>query len=311
MAPLNPELKAFLDEWNKKPPVPKDISPNTFRKQIGTDAIPPRKAPYVKDILVPVKGGEIVTRIYRPEGDGPFPVCVFFHGGGFVGGSVDGYDYPLHDVCLNANCIVASVEYRLAPENKFPIPFTDCYEATKWISEHAAEFKGDPERLAVSGVSAGGTLSAAVSLMARNNDDGPKICFQAVMYAVLDMARSYDSPSRSELAEGYYHCNSTGDVFDAFLLRSDEDRKHPFLSPILIDDLSNMPKTLVMTMEYDPLRDEGKLYAEKLLEAGNLVDYYTAPGMIHNSFIWSVWCADAKKAVNDYFIESLKKAFYE
>lgn len=311
MADLNPGLKAFLEEFNKKPPVPKDISPNVFRKQIGTDAEPPVKAPYVKDILIPVKGGEIVTRIYRPDGDGPFPMCVFFHGGGFVGGSVDGYDYPLHDVCLSANCIVASVEYRLAPENKFPTCFQDCYSATKWLSEHATELKGDSERLAVSGVSAGGTLAAAVSLMARNNDDGPKVCFQAVMYAVLDMAWSYDSPSRRDLAEGYYHCNSTGAVFDAFLLRSDEDRKHPFLSPVTIDDLSDMPKTLVMSMEYDPLRDEGKLYAERLLEAGNDVEYYVAPGMIHNSFIWSAWCGDAKKAVNDRFTAALREAFRE
>lgn len=310
MADLHPELKAFLDEFNKKPPVPKDISPNTFREMIGTDAEPPVKAPFIKDILVPVKGGEVVTRIYRPEGDGPFPVCVFFHGGGFVGGSIAGYDYPLHDVCLSANCIVASVEYRLAPENKFPIPFEDAYAATCWLAEHIAEYKGDPNKLAVSGVSAGGTLAAAVSYMARNNG-GPKIAFQAVMYAVTDLAWSYDSPSRKDLAEGYYHCNSTGEVFNAFLIRSEEDKKHPFLSPVLIDDLYNMPKTFVMTMEYDPLRDEGKLYAEKLLEAGNQVEYYCAPGMIHNSFIWSVWCKDAKKLVNDKFVEALKEAFEE
>lgn len=308
MADLNPDLKAFLDDWNKKPPVPKDISPIVFRKTIGTDQEPPVKAPHIKDRLVPVQGGEIVTRFYTPDGDGPFPICIFFHGGGFMGGDLDGYDYPMHQICIEANCIVASVAYRLAPENKFPTPFEDCYDATKWISEHAAEFNGDSDRLAVSGVSAGGTLAAAVSLMARDRK-GPKISFMAVMYAVLDMSFSTESASRTELGEGYYHCLSTGEVFDAWLVRTEEDKAHPFLSPVLIEDLSDMPKAFIMAMEYDLLRDEAETYADNLRRDGNDVEYYVAPGMIHNSFIWSTWCPAAKEAVNDVFVDRLKEAF--
>ena len=311
--PVNPKLQEFLDEWNKKPPVPKDISPNAFRKMVGTDAVPPMKAPFIKDILVPVEGGEIVTRIYRPEGDGPFPVFVFYHGGGFVAGNIEGYDYPLHDICLSANCIVCSVEYRLAPENKFPIPFEDCYAATVYLSKHISEYNGDPGRLAIGGVSAGGTLSAAVAMMARDRNDGLKISFSAVMYAVLDLARLTDSQSRIDLAEGYYHCNSTGDVFDAFLIRNEEDKRHPWLSPALLDLklLTNLPKTMVMSMEYDPLRDEGRFYAEKLKEAGNDVEFYIAEGMIHNSLIWSVWCPEAKERVNDKLVAEINKVFWE
>lgn len=225
-----------------------------------------------------------------------------------MGGDLDGYDYPMHQICIEANCIVASVAYRLAPENKFPTPFEDCYDATKWISEHAAEFNGDSDRLAVSGVSAGGTLAAAVSLMARDRK-GPKISFMAVMYAVLDMSFSTESASRTELGEGYYHCLSTGEVFDAWLVRTEEDKAHPFLSPVLIEDLSDMPKAFIMAMEYDLLRDEAETYADNLRRDGNDVEYYVAPGMIHNSFIWSTWCPAAKEAVNDVFVDRLKEAF--
>lgn len=311
MAELNPDLKEFLVEWNKRPPVPKDVSPLIFRGTIGTDKQPPVKAPFVKDYLAPVQGGEIVVRIYKPavELAEALPICVFYHGGGFMGGDVDGYDYPMHQICLEANCIIASVNYRLAPENKFPTCFYDCYDATKWVWGHAADFGGDPDRLAISGVSAGGTLALAVAILARDAGNIPKITFQAPMYGVYDMARTYDSQSRKDLAEGYYHCLSTGDVFDAFLVNTEEDKRHPFLTPILIEDLSNLPKTFLMTMEYDLLKDEGKRMAERIAEAGNDVEYYEAPGMIHNSFVFSAWCPGAKEAVNDVFVDRLKTAF--
>lgn len=311
MAELNPDLKEFLTEWNKRPPVPKDVSPLIFRGTIGTDKQPAQKAPFVKDYLAPVKGGEIVVRIYKPvpEPEEPLPICVFYHGGGFMGGDVDGYDYPMHQVCLEANCIVASVNYRLAPENKFPTCFYDCYDATKWVSEHAADFGGDPDRLAISGVSAGGTLTLAVAILARDAGNVPKITFQAPMYGVYDMSQSHEYQSRKDLAEGYYHCLSTGEVFDAFLVNSEEDKKHPFLTPVDIEDLSNLPKTFLMTMEYDLLKDEGILMADRIAEAGNEVEYYEAPGMIHNSFVFSAWCPGAKEAVNDVFVDRLKAAF--
>ncbi len=311
MAELNPDLKEFLTEWNKRPPVPKDVSPLIFRGTIGTDKQPAQKAPFVKDYLAPVKGGEIVVRIYKPvpEPEEPLPICVFYHGGGFMGGDVDGYDYPMHQVCLEANCIVASVNYRLAPENKFPTCFYDCYDATKWVSEHAADFGGDPDRLAISGVSAGGTLTLAVAILARDAGNVPKITFQAPMYGVYDMSQSHEYQSRKDLAEGYYHCLSTGEVFDAFLVNTEEDKKHPFLTPVDIEDLSNLPKTFLMTMEYDLLKDEGILMADRIAEAGNEVEYYEAPGMIHNSFVFSAWCPGAKEAVNDVFVDRLKAAF--
>lgn len=311
MAELNPDLKEFLAEWNKRPPVPKDVSPLIFRGTIGTDKQPAQKAPFVKDYLAPVKGGEIVVRIYKPvpEPEEPLPICVFYHGGGFMGGDVDGYDYPMHQVCLEANCIVASVNYRLAPENKFPTCFYDCYDATKWVSEHAADFGGDPDRLAISGVSAGGTLTLAVAILARDAGNVPKITFQAPMYGVYDMSQSHEYQSRKDLAEGYYHCLSTGEVFDAFLVNTEEDKKHPFLTPVDIEDLSNLPKTFLMTMEYDLLKDEGILMADRIAEAGNEVEYYEAPGMIHNSFVFSAWCPGAKEAVNDVFVDRLKAAF--
>ena len=306
---LDPKLREFLDEFNKKPPMYLGIPPYVVRAGIGTDKEPPRKA-QTSHRFIPVEGGEVTARIYTPEGDGPFPVCLFFHGGGFVGGSILGYDYPLHEICLESKCIIVSVDYRLAPENKFPTCFEDCYAALVWTHENAASFNGDPDNIALSGVSAGGTLTAAVSLMARDRK-GPKIKFAAIMYAVLDMGHTLNTKSQNELAEGYYHNMHSGAVFDAYLIRTEEDKLHPFLSPVLIEDLSNLPKTLVMTMEWDLLRDEGEYYANRLKEAGNDVVYYMAPGVIHNSFIWAEWCPAAKERVNDYFTKALHDAMYE
>lgn len=307
---LDKNLKAFLDDFNKNPPFPPDVSPNIIRSMIGTTEEPSVKAHLVRDILIPVEGGEIPARLYIPEGKGPFPVCLFFHGGGFVGGSTLSYDAPLHAACIDSGCIILSADYRLAPENKFPACFEDCYAATKWASENAASFCGDAERLAVSGVSAGGTLAGAVAVMARDRK-GPKINYQILMYPVTDMARSVPSRSRIDYAEGYYHCETNGRIFDNFLVRTEEDKIHPYLSLVLTPDLRGLPKALVMTMEYDMLRDEARVYADLMKEAGVEVEYYMAPGMTHGVFVWNSWCPASKTVVNDYFAAALKKEFYK
>ncbi|MDQ1002686.1 acetyl esterase [Neobacillus niacini] len=228
-------------------------------------------------------GHAVPVRIYTPAGEGPFPLFVFFHGGGFAVGDVEEYDVLCRILTLKTGAKVISVDYRLAPEHKFPAAPEDCYTAAKWAFEHAEELNGDPYNLIVGGDSAGGTLTAAVTQMARDRKS-IKIAKQILMYPVMDF-HSLDFPSvypsYSVNAEGFGVTSTHMGLFWDLYLENKEDRNHPYASPISAAELKDLPPALLFTSEYDVLRDEGEQYGRRLHESGVPVMAKRFNGMIH------------------------------
>ena len=224
----------------------------------------------------------VPVRVYRPAGDGPFPVAMMFHGGGWVIGDLATADCQSREICRGANVLVVSVDYRLAPENRFPAAAEDCYAATVWAAAHAADYDGDATRLAVIGDSAGGNLAAVVAQMARDKH-GPRIAFQLLVYPVTDGV-SFDTASYRDNAEGYLLTTDSMHWFWNHYAPDVEQRRDPYASPLLAGDFSNLPPALVMTAEYDPLRDEGEAYAQRLLAAGVHAELVRYDGFIHGFF---------------------------
>jgi len=236
----------------------------------------------VEDRTISTNGTDIPVRIYRPAGAATSaPVLVWYHGGGWVIGSLDGSDFGCRLMANASGAVVISVDYRLAPEHKYPAAADDCYHVTKWISEHAAELGVDSSRIAVGGDSAGGNLAAVVAQMARD-EGGPTIAFQALIYPVTDFG--FGTPSYTDNAEGYLLTKASMEWFWNHYLGTHDDGKHPKASPIRHSDLSLLPPAIVITAEYDPLRDEGEAYAQKLKAAGVSVEAKRFDGQIHGFY---------------------------
>jgi acetyl esterase len=230
---------------------------------------------------IPGPAGEIPIRIYRPFRTGVSPVLVYFHGGGWVIGDLDTHDDICRALAHHADCLVVSVDYRLAPEHKFPAAIDDALAATHWVVENADELNIDAGRLAVGGDSAGGNLAAVVSHLARDRN-GPAIRYQLLIYPATDMTLSY--PSIEQLGEGYRLTSAAMRWFVDHYLRDRQDQSDPKASPLFASDFSGLPPALVITAGFDPLRDEGKAYADKLAAAGVEVDYRCYEGMVHGFF---------------------------
>jgi len=230
--------------------------------------------------VIPGVAGKQPIRIYTPEGDGPFPILVYFHGGGWVVGSINTVDASCRALTNLADCMVISADYRLAPEDKFPAAVDDCYAATRWVALNAAVLNGDASRIAVGGESAGANLAAAVTLKAQESGL-PPLAYQLLMYPVT--AHAFDMPSHKENAEGYFLTTEMMAWFWDQYLASDTDGKNPLASPLRAstDQCRSLPSAFVATAEYDPLRDEGAAYAAKLREAGVAVEYTCFEGLIH------------------------------
>ena len=235
----------------------------------------------VEERTIPVDQDEIKIRIYTPEGEGPFPIIVYYHGGGWVLGDLETADGSCHILANKTGHVVVSVDYRLAPEYKFPVPFNDAYDALKWVAENADSINGDASKISVSGDSAGGNLAAAVSLRARD-ENGPKIHAQLLVYPVTDV--SYDTDSYEQFKDGFGLDKDLMKWFGDYYINSEEDAKNPYVAPLVADDLSNLPPAIVITAEFDVLRDEGIAYAERLKEAGVKVEQYTEEGLVHAFF---------------------------
>jgi acetyl esterase len=231
-----------------------------------------------EDGTVPGAAGDLRARVYRPEGDGPFPTVVFFHGGGWVIGDLDTHDNQARSVCRGARAVVISVDYRLAPEHPFPAAADDAVAAARYVAAHLGEFGGD-DRLAVAGDSAGGNLAAVAAQQL--HADGTPVAAQFLIYPAVDSAGEY--PSRVENAKGYFLEQPTMDWFYGHYAGAWEDAADPRLSP-LHADLTGLAPALVVTAEFDPLRDEGEAYAEKLRAAGVRVEQQRYDGMIHGFF---------------------------
>jgi acetyl esterase len=232
----------------------------------------------VEDREIPGPIGPIPVRIYTPTGSGPFPVTVFFHGGGWVVGDLNGQDADCRSLAHGSCSIVISVNYRHAPEFKFPVPVEDAYAATLWVSHNAASFNGDGAQLAVSGMSAGGNLAAAVSLMAKDRKT-PALKFQLLIVPVTNYA--FDTSSYTENGKDYILTKGEMEWFWSHYLQTPDDGVNPYASPLRATDFTGLPPAFVATAQYDPLRDEGLAYAAKLRDAGVAVTYRCYEGMIH------------------------------
>jgi acetyl esterase len=250
----------------------------------------------VEDRQLPGVMGPIPVRFYTPSGSGPFPILVFFHGGGWVIGNRETHDATSRALTNAAGCIVASIDYRLAPEHKFPAAMEDSYAATRWIADHATSIGADPARIAVGGDSAGGNLAATVSLAARERG-GPPLVFQLLIYPVTDHA--YDTPSYKENADGYFLTRDAMVWFWNHYLDREADGRNPLASPLRASDLRSLPPAFVMTAEYDPLRDEGEMYAKRLRDAGVPVTLTRYDGTIHGFFIMGNALSVARRGMQD------------
>lgn len=251
---------------------------------------------FVKKLDTKVYNGtyEVPVRLYFPseeamsgepvEGE-KYPVLLFFHGGGWVMESVENYDRVCSRMAQSTGHIVMSVEYRLAPEYRFPVPLEDCYAAAKALYTGHLVLPADPDRITIIGDSAGGNLAAAVCLKARDTGEFiPKK--QILIYPALNNCYTEESPYKSvqENGEGYLLTAVKMEDYLKLYESSPEDRQNPYFAPILEKDLSHMPETLILTAEFDPLRDEGEEYGKRLKEANNYVEIHRIPDALHGYF---------------------------
>jgi len=305
---IDSQAKFLLEQMEAAgaPPM-SSLSPEEARLTTDFSALAgiPEKVGKVENRVIPGPGGDIPVRIYTPNGEGPFPSLVFYHGGGWVIGDLDTVDVPCRLLANRANCVVVSVDYRLAPEHKFPAAADDAYAAAKWVVENGPSIKVDSSRVAVGGDSAGGNLAAVVSLMARDKNE-IDLAYQLLIYPVTN--HSYETVSYRDNADGYLLTKDSMIWFWDHYLRNPQDGENPYASPLKAEDLSGLPPALVITAEFDPLRDEGEAYAQRLKEAGVSVEETRYNGMIHG-FFWMPGTLDqGMKAVNQA-ANALKQAF--
>lgn len=234
----------------------------------------------VRDLSFPGPTSPLPVRIYEPEGERPFPVCVFFHGGGWVLGNLDCYDNVCTRLANRVDCLVVSVDYRLAPEHPFPAAPADCYAAIEWAVKNAEQLGGDPDRVAVVGDSAGGNLAASVSLMARDRD-GPDLVHQGLIYPAVNPGGLEQPDSYRENAEGYFLELESVEWFYERYIETPIDERNPYAFPLQARDLSDLPPATIVSAGFDPLRDEDFAYEQRLAEAGVPVTHHHFEGMIH------------------------------
>ena len=282
--PLDPLAAGLLEQMaaTGMPPL-NEMSPADARlASAGFVALAGEPEPVgaVIDRTIPGPAGEIPARIYAPLGAAasPLPCLVYYHGGGWVLGDIAGVDTVLRAVANRAGCTVISIEYRLAPEHKFPAPLDDCYAALEWVAANAPMLGVDPGRLAVGGDSSGGNLAAAVALRARDHQ-GPVLRHQTLIYPVTN--HDYGTESYAVNGDGYLLTREMMQWFWSQYLPTAEEGRNPWASPLAAGDLAGLPSAFVATAEFDPLRDEGEAYAARLAAAGVKVRQKRYEGQIH------------------------------
>ncbi|MEP6693145.1 MAG: alpha/beta hydrolase [Chloroflexota bacterium] len=297
--PVDPEIATLLADAEKLDPRPLEaLSVVEARARGGSvniaPALPPEPVADIRDLVIDTLP-PISARLYRPR-LGPLPLLVYFHGGGWVVGSVAIAD-PFCRALANAGgCAVVSVEYRLAPEDRYPAAADDAYAATRWSAEHASDLGIDASRIAVGGSSAGGNLAAVVALMARERG-GPPLAFQLLHVPVTD--HDFETPSYRANATGFGLTRSGMRWFWDHYAPDPNLRDEPYASPLRATDLSGLPPAHVVTAEFDPLLDEGKAYATRLREAGVATTYLEYPGMVHGFTGLAVKIPMGRTAIDD------------
>jgi len=253
----------------------------------------PAEIAAVREETIDGPGGTLRIRLYT----GPFPLLVFYHGSGFVLCGLDTHDGMYGNLCAGAGCVVASVDYRLAPEHKFSAGVDDCLHATRWAAAHAAGLGADPARIAISGDSSGATMAAVTGLRVRD-EGSPQLCSQLLHYPVTDYYTP-GTPSHRENAEGYGLTRETMKWFWDHYLGDPSEGTHPHAAPLRAPVFSGLPPALVITAEYDPLCDEGEIYAERLRAAGAPVALSRYDGVNHGFMFWVGAVDKAGKAMNE------------
>jgi acetyl esterase len=281
--PVDPQVKSFLDTIAGFGGPPLEQLPLAEARKVPLGLIEfgglEESMAEVQNRTVPGPGGTIAVRIYRPVKKETLAALIFFHGGGFVICNLDTHDRLCRSLAKASGCAVISVDYRLAPEHKYPAAVDDAYAATQYLAEHAAEFGIDPSRIAVGGDSAGGNLAAVVSLLVRDRR-GPRLKFQLLIYPLVDF--NDQGSSMREFGQGDYFLSINGmDWFKKSYLASADAAREPSASPINATDFRGLPPAMVITAECDPLRDQGEAYARKLEAAGVRVELKRYEGMIH------------------------------
>jgi len=294
--PLDPQAKALLDLM---PPMPdfSTIDLALIRAGMAAGVMntgEPEPVAKVENRTIPGPAGQIPVRVYTPSGAGPHPGLVFFHGGGFVLCDLDSHDGICRSLTNAAGCVVVSVDYRLAPEHPYPAAPEDCYAATQWVAKNGSELGIDVSRLAIGGDSAGGNLTAVTALMARDRG-GPALRFQLMIYPVTDCGT--ETASYRENGEGYFLTTGMMRWFWDKYLADPKQASEGYASPLRAADLGNLPPGLCITAGYDPLRDEGEAYAERLRNAGVDVRTSRYPGMFHGFLSMTAQLDKAREAI--------------
>jgi acetyl esterase len=274
--PVHPEIKKILDFIPKSQSKPR-IIPEEHRKMFDAPVLPVEQRVQVYSVeerTIPTAEGDIPVRIYTHEESDSYPLLMYFHGGAFMSGNLESHDEVVRPICKESG-------YSLAPEHPYPAALVDCYDVTKWATQHKDELKWDGKTLAIAGDSSGGNLVAAVSLMARDKKEFT-ITKQVLFYPSLDLDFSeFRYPSLLENGKGYFVESDQLAEINCFYLLGNVDTDNPLVSPMREENLENLPAAFVITAEYDPFRDEGELFAEKLKKCGVHAELKRYEGATH------------------------------
>lgn len=300
---LHPQAKAFLDlvEERKIPPthtLRPVVARLAYRERRSFTQSPPPEVGEVRELSAESQHGPVPLRMYRPLGHDAtalLPALVYYHGGGWLLGDLDTHDTLCRELANSSGCAIVSVDYRMAPEHRFPIAVDDCLAATYWVHRHAQELGIDATRLAVGGDSAGGNLAAVVAIAARDAGDLP-LQYQLLIYPATDMRRT--APSHTTNGQGYMLTSDTMTYYHDHYIVDSKDDLDWRASPLLCENLSGLPPSLVLVAGYDPLRDEGVMYAQRLSEAGSKATLISFERQIHGFILMGKILDEANTAVS-------------
>ncbi|HEV3365780.1 MAG TPA: alpha/beta hydrolase [Acidimicrobiia bacterium] len=313
--PLHPQAQAVIDGVAAMGMPPFETlsleESRQFTESIRNFMVPAEDVASIEEFGIPgLGGGDIGLRIYRPEAEGHLPAVFYFHGGGFCTGSLDLVDPICRLIANRSGCVVVSVDYHLAPEHPYPTAVTDAYVAMSWVGAYGDNFGVDTSRLAVVGESAGATVATAGCMLIRDKSVGdPEIKVQMLLCPVADLVK-FETPSYQEFGEGYLLTTAMMQAWKAHYLRGVEDRvTEPYCSPVREPNLRNLPPAIIITAEYDPLRDEGEAYGQLLLINQVMAEVRREPGMIHN-FFWFGGMIDRGREILEEVGADLRKILF-
>jgi acetyl esterase len=297
---LDPQARLFLTAIAAAglPPL-HELTPELARKRniVQAFSIKPIPVSLVKNEQISGSLRSIPVRCYFPEGDGPFPAMIYFHGGGWMVGTLDDFDPVCRYICRNANIAVVAVDYQLAPEGKFPTAIEEGYTVLNWLSENGISWNIDPAKLIVGGDSSGGNIAAVLCLMAKDRN-GPMPVFQWLICPATDLLHM-DTASYHSFGHGMWVPVDLMNWYIDHYLNDLKEKADPYVSPFLAGDLSGLPPAFVVLAEFDLLHDEGIAYAKKLKQAGVEVSWKCYPGQIHDFVIFGRIMKKAVQALED------------